>query len=360
MIVGGTGVFGRYIVEELLKSTVDFSITVAGRSEVLFQKYYSKTPKIKFIKADLNDIHSLENLLSQTQLIIIAAGPFQNFSPDIALKASFKGVHYIDLCDDVNFITKIYENTSKINSDSIILSGMSSLPGISLLLMEKIRNRFNKVNTIQIGLFIGNKNQKGRGAILSAVKNLSHQTTFLKNGVQEKIQTWSEKIDYNYPEPMGAVCAYSFPTPDLLLFSKYYSFQDFTTHVSFESLFSRRALLFFKHISKCGYQKWVEKMVNLLSPFFTLSSFFGTEIGCVSVTVCGEKAGKKNKIRSSLVGYKNGQRMASLPAVIAAEAIARGEVSQGGLLNLTDWMDCDVFFDRMKEKGMNVLIDEIL
>lgn len=359
-IVGGTGVFGRYIVEELLKSSIDFKIIVASRDKKQFFRYYSDQPTIQFEQLDLHDDIAVDRILDKTNLMILAAGPFQGLSSHIAIRASQKGVHYIDICDDPTYLSSLYEHKDLFaSSKAVALSGLSSLPGISVLLMESIRSQFDHIEDISIGLFIGNKNQKGRAAVTSAIKNLSRAATFIEDGKLRSVSSWSNAIDYAYPAPIGVVPSYSFPTPDAILFSKYYSCKNLSVRVGFEWALARTVFSFFKSVSDFGYQRLVEKITTTLYPIFSMGHFIGSEGGCVSLIVCGTKGDQTINIRASLRSDRKGQRMASIPAVIAAEAIARGELKSAGLLDLNQWIKPDLFFQRMSEKGMMFQIERL-
>ncbi|HCU25028.1 MAG TPA: hypothetical protein DF383_08425 [Deltaproteobacteria bacterium] len=359
-VIGGTGVFGRYIVNELASSPLDFSIRVTGRRAEEFDRHFPKPSRLLYFeKLDLQDRPALEKILQETDLVILAAGPFQDFSPQLPLMAAERGVHYLDICDDPLYLSELLRHRENLaQARSVILSGLSSLPGISIPLAERIAPQFDVIHDIDIGLFIGNKNQKGRGAVFSALRNLHRPVHFIRNGKRQAIPPWSYPVAYSYPAPIGPLCSYSFASPDSLLFPRYYRFDNLSVRVGFEWAPVRWSFSLFKKLIERGRGSWVEKAVDLLFPFFSLSHRIGSELGCVSVTMTGLKQGKFRRIRASLLGDKPGQRMASLPCVIAAEALARGEIHGRGLLDLNQWMPPEQFFQRLEERNMRLLVEE--
>ena len=82
LIVGGTGYFGRLLVEDLRRHT-DCELIVAGRNS-----------------ADLRNPASLEAALKGASIAICAAGPFQALPTTLAELCLRDGIHYIDLADD--------------------------------------------------------------------------------------------------------------------------------------------------------------------------------------------------------------------------------------------------------------------
>lgn len=89
-------------------------------------------------------------------------------------------------------------------------------------------------------------------------------------------------------------------------------------------------------------------------PVFNLMNFIGTDRGCVSVVVTGLRGDNRKTFRSSMIGHHRSQRMASLPCVIAAEAIARGECPSKGLVGLQEWMNPKAFLDQLVQRGLEL------
>ena len=360
IIIGGTGVFGRFIVEELQKSEVDFQITVAARRKSEFMKYFKSEEDLKFQHIDLKDESSIKKALQGKFLCIMAAGPFQGFSNDLVSIAAKEGVHYLDICDDPGYIEKIHAVKPALDtSQKIFITGLSSLPGISLPLAALIYERFDHVNSIDIGLFIGNNNQKGRGAVFSALDNLNQEVTVYKQGLKHKIPGWSHKQAFAFPEPIGKVPGYSFSSADPMLFAKHFQFNSLNVKVAFEWAIARWSFSWFKFLAGLGLHKFVKAMVSVMFPLFALAHNIGSERGAVTVTIKGENQKITKAFSVSIYADKKSQRMASLPCVIAAEAIAKNECSKTGLLALHEWMEPKTFFAKLEEKGMQLIIEEL-
>jgi len=361
IIIGGTGVFGRYIVDELLASPIPFRITVAARHRETFEKEFAHPPpNLDFCAVDLLDPSSVEPALRGKELAILAAGPFQNLPTVVAELAARLGIHYLDICDDPAYLEKMLALRELFQrSGKTFLSGLSSLPGISLPLASLISGRFDRVEKISIGMFIGNKNQKGRGAVLSAIEGLARPALAIRQGRLQEIESWSEGENYPYPPPIGKVPSYSFNSPDPLIFPNFVPCSDLSVKVAFEWALARFAFSLFNRGSKWGLHKFVKAMAKIFFPFFALGHYFGSERGSVSVILSGSKNNQSMKIRAALVGENRAQKMASLPCVIAAEALAKGEIQTPAVLDLTRWLPPEIFMDRLMQRGFKVLVEEI-
>ncbi len=360
-VIGGTGVFGQYIVEGLLQSPIDFSITVAARNKKTFDKVFSVvSPRLTFQSVDLTNPASLEQLLDGIQIVILAAGPFQGFTSQLALTASRMGVHYIDICDDPAYIERLITVSKELNqSKALLLSGLSSLPGISMRLIDIAHNRFDRIDSVSIGLFIGNSNKKGHGAVMSSLDSLDKTASVIENGQHKEIPVWSDKELYLYPKPIGVIPSYSFNSPDALLAAQHFKIRDLRVKVGFEWRLARWSFLFFKLATKFCSVRLIKGLVRGLFPLFSWFHRFGSERGCVSVIMRGHQQNEIKTVRASLLGLEKGQRMASLPAVIAAEAIANNEVRGTGLTDLISWLPSKAFLDKLQQKGFELRIEEL-
>lgn len=337
-IYGGTGVFGRHMVEELLNSSVPFHITVASRDEAKFRKYF-KGPngRLVFKKSNLRDLPSVNATLANQKMAILAAGPFKDFTTEIVKIAAKRGVHYLDICDWPPYYLGVQSLEDEIKNAGIVcLCGLSSLPGISVPLFCMIQEEFDHIEAIQIGLFIGNKNQKGLGAM----------TSVLEAPVSELKVT-----PFNYPEPIGPCPSFPMVSPDFAAFSTFTAFEKLSVCVGFEWSWARAGYSLLRRLSKGSRIFPIKRLLSLLSPTINFMNFIGTERGCVSVVVKGFKQGKKKTMRTSLIGHEKGQRMAIFPCVLAAEAIARGECKARGFVGLHQWMNPEDLVQNMVQRG---------
>ena len=97
VILGGYGVFGRHITENL--STVsDIRLTIAGRS-VNKGFAFAESLGIEFRQCDANRAVSLKNAVEDAWLVINASGPFKAADYRIPQCCIGAGCHYIDMAD---------------------------------------------------------------------------------------------------------------------------------------------------------------------------------------------------------------------------------------------------------------------
>src|SRR5438552_3189666 len=101
LVVGAGGYFGRILVEELLEYT-EAHVVLAGRSRerltALHRHLNSLRPgRVDYQVVDLTQSGTVVSAVSNVQIAICAAGPFQGLPAILVEKCIERGVHYIDL-----------------------------------------------------------------------------------------------------------------------------------------------------------------------------------------------------------------------------------------------------------------------
>lgn len=359
-VVGGTGTFGRRIVQELLESPLPFRIRVGGRTIARFDDLFAEDiPDLEFQAVDLDDPSTLPGFLDGQKIVILAAGPFQAMQPHLARQAARLGVHYIDLADDPGYVQKMIALAPELErSGKQFLIGLGSLPGLSLRLADSIWHRFDRVDEISIGLFIGNKNRRGPGSVRSALEGLARPVPLIRGGVEQPSRAREFKRRFDFPDPIGPVSSFLIDSPDRLLFPASFNVNRLEARVGFEGTWARRGVALFKQIADWG---GLGLVLRALPALLALASADrgGTDRGCVSVMLKGERDGGRLTLRASLYADKQGQRLASLPAVIAAEALAAGESLPAPPAAPLNWMATPVFLERMSLHGIDHRIDPV-
>lgn len=175
LILGGYGTFGRLLAMELLERT-PHTVILAGRSlrkASAARSRFGKADRTRAVAVDLHDPDSIGPELVNVDVVVCAAGPFQGLSPQLVLQSVGAGAHWLDISDDPGWIASVvhHQEVQHLASerDLVVAPGMSSSPAISSALAELCRIELPSAMSVRTGLFIGNRNAKGAGAIASAL-----------------------------------------------------------------------------------------------------------------------------------------------------------------------------------------------
>jgi saccharopine dehydrogenase-like NADP-dependent oxidoreductase len=181
LVIGGYGNFGKRLVDSLL-AHYDYEIYVAGRSQnkadnfiqYAFDKY---SKKVRYIQVDVLSPNLKERLSSVSpDLVVNATGPFQlqregsNYC--VARACIAAKFHYVDFADDRGFVANFSsELDEEAKEDGVMLvSGASTVPGLSTAVIDEFLPQFSKLETIKYGISPGNQTERGEatvGSILS-------------------------------------------------------------------------------------------------------------------------------------------------------------------------------------------------
>src|SRR5262249_10137942 len=128
LIFGGTGFFGRLLIDDLIRH-VNCELILASRRPLQSERY-------KTVIADLGDPGSLERALVGIDIGICAAGPYQELPTFLAEICVRRRIHYIDLADNRAFVRSVRALTAETETTSAVCTGWSTVSALSGLLMS--------------------------------------------------------------------------------------------------------------------------------------------------------------------------------------------------------------------------------
>jgi short subunit dehydrogenase-like uncharacterized protein len=148
VVFGATGFTGKLMVDYLANneeaSKIRWGISGRNKTKLLdVLKKYKLQEQVQIIEASVDNEKSLENLCSQTRLLINAVGPFAIYGEPV-VKACLKSeCHYLDITGEPAFINKMvakYHDEAKRKGIKIVHSvGFDSAPadlGVQYLLEQ--------------------------------------------------------------------------------------------------------------------------------------------------------------------------------------------------------------------------------
>ena len=171
LIIGGYGTFG-YGIADLLSNEAKLVITLAGRSfdkaEVACHKLSGKAA-FKSLKLDRNGDLAAQ-IESTPDIIIDASGPFQNYGDgkrdNVILYAFAHGCHYLDICDDLDFVDHIRSFDAQAKEKGItLLSGLSTYPVLTAAATRELGKKMDGITDIRAGIAPSPKAVMGRNVI---------------------------------------------------------------------------------------------------------------------------------------------------------------------------------------------------
>ncbi|KAM7502501.1 hypothetical protein LguiB_001405 [Lonicera macranthoides] len=141
LILGGTGRVGGSTAIALSKLCPHLRIVVAGRNREKGAAMVAKLGKnSKFAEVDIEDAKSLETTLNDVDLVVHAAGPFQQLEKCSVLEAAIRTkTAYLDVCDDTSYASRAKAYMDKAlaaNIPAITTGGI--YPGVSNVMAAEL------------------------------------------------------------------------------------------------------------------------------------------------------------------------------------------------------------------------------
>lgn len=197
VVIGGTGLFGRHIVDALARDGT-LTVTVAGRrlpaaQALVHASQPTSAAALHTAALDVEGAGFAEALAAlRPDIVIHAAGPFQQRDYAVARAALAAGAHCIDLADGRAFVTGI----DALDADARaagrwVISGASSVPGLSAAVVAAHRPRFARLDAIDTAISPGNRTERGLATTQAILGYVGKPFTQLRDGHLTCVHGWT-------------------------------------------------------------------------------------------------------------------------------------------------------------------------
>jgi hypothetical protein len=163
VVYGGSGFFGRYIVQDLLKHSNAYVVVVSRMPNA--NHFVGFGNRVHCYISDSSNRESVLALLDNAKVLINCTGPFQGMALDLLEACIQKRVHYIDVADDRDFVERAYRLKPQIEAAGITaFIGCSVVPGLSTLLTRRCVQELGGLDTVRIFITPGTRFTRGIGS----------------------------------------------------------------------------------------------------------------------------------------------------------------------------------------------------
>lgn len=133
LVVGGTGVTGRFIVDYLLRDPEVCELSVSSRGI-----HELSDKRVGFIKMDIHDMEALNAVICQFNAVILALGPFSSVGMEVYTVCLRNHVVCIDINDDYKHAECLLDLENRDTADfrGTVFTGMGLCPGLTTFMLE--------------------------------------------------------------------------------------------------------------------------------------------------------------------------------------------------------------------------------
>jgi hypothetical protein len=349
LILGGYGNFGKRIAMALIRHNVP--VIIAGRSrekaEILAKMLGSSLAETAIFDVTSDLSAQLEAL--RPTVIVNTCGPFQTSNYDVARACIAHGVYYIDLADGRDFVTGIIALDAEAKARGVaVISGASTVPGLSSAVIEYYRQEFSTIDSMIYGISPGQQAERGlattQGILTYVGKPLKPFA-----GAAKPIYGWQDVYRQEYPG-LGKRWMANCDIPDLDLLPAQYGIGSIR--------FSAGLELSFMHLGLWMLSRLVRLKLPLHLPhhaqtLLTISNWFnrlGTAHGGMHVILRGKDKNGQSHERRWFIIAKNGDgpQIPCVPAILLAKRLACGETLKAGAYPCVGLVALDEYLTELK------------
>ncbi|RID56894.1 hypothetical protein BRARA_F00310 [Brassica rapa] len=206
LVLGGTGRVGGSTAVALSRLCPKLKIVVAGRNREKGEAMVAKLGEnSEFCKVDINDANMLQTSLKDVDLVVHAAGPFQQAPKCTVLEAAIKTkTAYIDVCDDTSYAFRaksLQAEALAANVPAITTAGI--YPGVSNVMAAEMvaaarSEDKGKPEKLRFSYYTAGTGGAGPTILATSFLLLGEEVTAYKQGEKVKLKPYSGMINVDF------------------------------------------------------------------------------------------------------------------------------------------------------------------
>jgi hypothetical protein len=339
LVLGGTGHFGARISRRLA-AIAGFELIITSRdlfrAEMLVDKLSERNPnkRISALALDQESADFAAQLRALRPFVVIhAAGPFQRQGYRVARACIDAGSHYIDLADGRSFVADFEAlNAQAQAADVLLVTGASTLPGVSGAVIDGLRGRFRQIEEIEIAIAPAHRTPRGLGMVAGVLSYCGRPIRTLIGGEWQVRYGWQNLQWQRFPG-LGARLSGACDVPDLELLPRHVP--GVRTVVFQAALEAEVELLTLWCMAWLKRYKLVDdwsRHARSLRRLSTSTRRLGSDKGGMRIRLAGTaQDGKPGEVQWNLLALDNhGPEIPSTPAVVLVRKLLRDEIFSRG------------------------------
>ncbi|MGB7206168.1 MAG: saccharopine dehydrogenase NADP-binding domain-containing protein [Anderseniella sp.] len=348
LILGGYGNFGKRIAHALTRQNIP--VIIAGRDHA---KAHSLLNSLPPALAEIAVFDVTKNLPEQLQVlkpavVINTCGPFQTSDYSIAKTCIAHGIHYIDLADGRDFVTEITTLDAEAKShDVAVISGASTVPGLSSAVIEHYLPQFSEIESLQFGIAPGQKAERGLATTQAILGYIGKK---LKPCAGYPVRYgWQDSYIQDYPQ-IGRRWMSNCDIPDLDLLPTKYGIKRIKFSAGMENPLVHLGVWALSWLVRIGLPLNLPNSSSALLKASNWFDFIGSGDGGMHVILKGkDKAGASAEKQWFIIALDgDGPWIPTIPAIVLAKKIISGQFSSRGAFACVGLVSLEEYLQELK------------
>ena len=293
LVLGGYGFFGSRIVTLLARET-GLEVLIAGRrrteASALAERLTPDNAVLTPLALDASSTDFPQQLRDLSPAVVIhTCGPFQGQDYRVAEACLEAGCDYIDLADGRNFVTGIAALNGRARTRGVrIISGASSVPGLSGAVVDALAPAFRRIDSIEIAISPGNKTDRGLATVRAILSYGGESIPGWRDGHAVRVTGWGGMRRHAFAAPVGRRWLSDCDVPDVnLLPARYPTLRQVRFRAGLELGFLHFGMVFMAWLRRLHV---LPNLSRLAVPLKRISEWFlpfGSDEGAMSVEIQG-------------------------------------------------------------------------
>ena len=281
-------------------------------------------------------------------VIIHTAGPYQDQDYRVAEACIAAGCHYIDLADGRDFVAEFDRlDASAKRAGVILVSGASTLPGLSSAVVDEFRGGFSQIEQVATSIAPAHKTPRGAGTARAVLSYCGVPFETWACGEWRTVYGWQDLTVQRYPA-LGRRLSGACDVPDLALFPAYIpGLRTASFHAALEAPWEQMGLWLMAWLKRWRIVRSWTPYVSTFSAISDRLLRFGSDRGGMHMHLSGVDAGGQPRcVDWYLVAEENhGPEIPCTPAIVVAlkiigeQLVAPGARACLGLFSVAEFMD---------------------
>jgi saccharopine dehydrogenase-like NADP-dependent oxidoreductase len=290
------------------------------------------------------------------QLLIHAAGPFQQQSYAVARAAAHAGAHYVDLADGRRFVCDF---AAALDADFRAagrcgISGASTVPALSAAVVDALGAGWQHIESIDLCIAPAQTAPRGVATLAAVLSYCGAPIEVWDEGRWQTRRGWArpERVQFARLRPrLGALC----DIPDLELFPRRYAgVKRVTFRAALEVGIAQRAFALIAALRDVGLLARPERLARPLQAGAKWFDGLGSSLGGMVVRIAGRDAhGQAARHAWHIAAdHDHGPEIPCMAAILLARRLARGGELPVGATACAGLLTLDAFAPEFARWGM--------
>ncbi len=298
--------------------------------------------------ADAGSVESLRRYLRPGDIVLDAAGPFQDRSMALVDAATEVGADVVDISDSLDYAVAVEAMRGRIEASGVrVLNCCSSVSAVSAAMVEA--SGIEDPRGVAVCLVPASGETSTRGTAGSVLRSVGGEIRVRRHGRLVSARGWSEHRNFRMPLDAGRVRAHLTESADAVTLPiAWPGLMDVDFWVDAHAFGVNRILRIVSMLPGGG-----RRMEPLAPVGVAVARRLGAHAGGVAVEVTGADGGVW---RCTLTAERRSYLVAVLPAVMAIEAILGGGFGLTGLIPVNRHVAAAGLTEGLRRLGVEVTV----